>query len=131
MKTGVLDDLECSKNQPPWGFTLFKLLQQLIIVNTYKFSGIICSVIFDQRYEINKLYKKCIYVKLDFSKFTSPCHSSSSNNLSATERKLSKQSLIGPIRANPDLGSIWAQLWVSLGIKLFKSHLRVHYIELN
>ena len=32
--------------------------------------------------------------------------SSSSNNLSATERKLSKQSLIGPIRANPDLGSI-------------------------
>ena len=39
-------------------------------------------------------------------------------HLSATERKLSKQSLIGRIRTNPDLCSIYARVWVLLGFKL-------------
>ena len=50
------------------------------------------------------------------------------------ENQLSKQSLIGRIKADPDLGSIWAQLWISLGFKLIKSHLwtinvTVHQID--
>ena len=58
------------------GFLLFSRLEssaaddskfwKTFYICTFKFAGIICSVIFDQKYEINKLYKKCIYVKLDF-----------------------------------------------------------------
>ena len=42
-----------------------------------------------------------------------------------TERKFYLQFIIGRIRANLDLCSIWAKLWVSLGFKFIKSHLRI------
>ena len=40
------------------------------------------------------------------------------NLIKDKERKLSKQSLIGRIRTNPDLGSIWARVRALLGFKV-------------
>ena len=104
MKIWVLDGFEFSKTHHlGWVFLSSRLgssaaddhkFRKNFYICTFKISRIICSFKFDQRYEINIWCKSCIYIKFEFSKFTSPWHSWSASNLSATERILSSSLLL-------------------------------------